>query len=134
MFIMKKIIDYLIESEEAFKDVYDLYNFIPNYEYPPDIEEEDQFLSSSDSNYFKIVKTVNEAERFNYHSDYWGSDEGYQEENVELLNTLEPEIKNGTKFTISDEPDLIFTVVGVAIDTQYNSISHTKILVKKVEQ
>lgn len=107
--------------------------FIGHYEYQPDIEPEDHFRSSGDSSYFTVVKNEREAEKFNYHSDYWGSEDEYQEENVELVSSLEYYIESGDPLYFEDEETgekHFFTVTGVAIDRQYNSISHTKILIK----
>lgn len=131
--LTEQVINRLYEDEDLMG--YDLENFIPSYDYPPEIELEDQFRNSSDSNYFTVVKTVRDAEKFNYHSDYWGSDSEYQEEHIELLDSLESSIKDKDLFYVDGFEDIKEVyVVGVAIDRQYNSISHTKILVVPAEQ
>lgn len=81
-----------------------------------------------ETNYYSIVRSVQEAKEFNYHSDYWGSAEQYQEDNVELVRSLESYI--GSEILINfDDGDLEAKLEGVAIDKQYNSLSHTKILI-----
>ena len=134
---MKKLTESLIKNLNEESDDfmgYDLENFIPEYEYPPEIMLKEDFDNMSDRSYFTVIKTIQEAESFNYHSDYWGSDTYYQEEHIDLLNDLESCIDDKTLFYV-DGFDSIKTVnvVGVAIDRQYNSISHSIILVVPVE-
>lgn len=126
----KSIFNLLKEFDSAL----DIYMYIDHYEYQPDIIPEDVFKKSSDWAYFTIVKTEQEAKEFNYHSDYWGTDTQYQRDNVELLADLEDFIASGDKMYFTDDDTgekYYFTVTGVAIDRQYNSISHTKILIKE---
>lgn len=126
----KSIFNLLKEFDSAL----DIYMYIDHYEYQPDIIPEDVFKKSSDWTYFTIVKTEQEAKEFNYHSDYWGTDIQYQRDNVELLADLEDFIASGDKMYFTDDDTgekYYFTVTGVAIDRQYNSISHTKILIKE---
>ena len=118
---------------KEFDSASDIYMYIDHYEYQPDIIPEDVFKKDSDWTYFTIVKTEQEAKEFNYHSDYWGTDIQYQRDNVELLADLEDYIASGDKMYFTDDTGekYYFTVTGVAIDRQYNSISHTKILIKE---
>lgn len=118
---------------KEFDSASDIYMYIDHYEYKPDIIPEDVFKKDSDWTYFTIVKTEQEAKEFNYHSDYWGTDIQYQRDNVELLADLEDYIASGDKMYFTDDTGekYYFTVTGVAIDRQYNSISHTKILIKE---
>ena len=119
---------------KEFDSASDIYMYIDHYEYKPDIIPEDVFKKDSDWTYFTIVKTEQEAKEFNYHSDYWGTDIQYQRDNVELLADLEDYIASGDKMYFTDDDTgekYYFTVTGVAIDRQYNSISHTKILIKE---
>lgn len=111
----------------------DIQYILDNYEYPPDVEPEEMFNNDPDSSYFKVVRDANEASKFNYQSDYWGSADGYQEEMVGLLEELENYIVDGTTLCMYDgDTEIKFKVTGVAIDKQYNSISHAKILFKEV--
>ena len=111
----------------------DIQYILDNYEYPPEVEPEEVFNSNPDSSYFKVVRDANEASKFNYQSDYWGSADGYQEEMVGLLEELENYIVDGTTLCMYDDgAEIKFKVTGVAIDKQYNSISHAKILFKEV--
>lgn len=119
---------------KEFDSATDIYMYIDRYKYQPDIIPEDVFKKGSDWSYFTIVKTEQEAKEFNYHSDYWGTDIQYQRDNVELLADLEDYIASGDKMYFTDDDTgekYYFTVTGVAIDRQYNSISHTKILIKE---
>lgn len=119
---------------ESSDDAINIESYIGHFEYPPEIEPEEEFNKSSDSSYFTVVRNEREAERFNYHSDYWGSAEEYQDANVELVSSLEGSIEDGSKFYMNDDDGTHyeFTVTGIAIDKQYNSVSHTKILIKEV--
>lgn len=133
MRLTESILKNLKEEHENVAIDIDIY--IRHYEYQPDIEPEEVFRSSGDSSYFTVVKNEQEAERFNYHSDYWGSESEYQEQNVELVSSLEDYIESGDPMYFEDDDGSkhYFTVTGVAIDRQYNSISHTKILIKEIE-
>lgn len=79
--------------------------------------------------YFKLIDTEQKAREYNYHSDYWGDAESYQEENVDLMGALEPYV--GKAVTFRDYIDGEFTLLGIAIDRQYNSVSHTCIVVRE---
>lgn len=90
-------------------------------------------ISSLDEvdSYFKLIKNVHEAEVFNYHSDYWGHAEDYQEQNIELIDALSPYI--GKKVTITfEDGQMQGTLLGIAIDRQYNSLSHTKVVLDDI--
>lgn len=83
--------------------------------------------------YYKIVKSVHEAEVFNYHSDYWGHDEDYQEQNIELIDALSSYIGKMVEIYY-DDGAIRGKLVGIAIDKQYNSISHTKVVLESIEE
>lgn len=101
------------------------------YEYPLDVTTKEWL--GNDYYYRKLVKTVNEAERFNYHSDYWGSADEYQELNIDLMYELEPWV--GERCYVEDGDEYLEgTLEGILIDTQYNSISHTCILFSDVTE
>lgn len=115
----------LIEDYEEMDDISDLV-FDVTYGLKRVEELDISSLDEVDS-YFKLIKNVHEAEVFNYHSDYWGDAEEYQEQNVELIDALSPYI--GKKVTITFEDGQIQgTLLGIAIDRQYNSLSHTKVV------
>lgn len=87
----------------------------------------------SDYYYRVLIKTVSDAERFNYQSDYWGSADEYQEGNVALMWALEPWV--GTRCYIDDDEGYLEgTLEGILIDKQYNSPSHTDILFSDVSE
>lgn len=132
-----KMMGFKEETEESLHEddeqCIDIQYILDDYEYPPEIEPEEMFNSDPDSSYFKVVRDAREAEKFNYQSDYWGSADSYQEEMVGLLEELENYIVDGTTLCIYDDgAEIKFKVTGVAIDKQYNSISHAKILFKEI--
>ena len=138
--LSESILIKLKESDNSNEDIdfnkaTDIGIFINDYEYQPDIEPEETFRNSSDSSYFTIVRNERDAERFNYHSDYWGSAEQYQNDNVGLVSSLglgDSDVGEDLFYFEDEDGKHYFTVTGVAIDRQYNSISHTKILIKEV--
>lgn len=83
--------------------------------------------------YYKIVKNVHEAEMFNYHSDYWGHDKTYQEQNVELMNALSDYVGKMVGIWCDGE-GIKGKLVGIAIDKQYNDIRHTKVVLDSIEE
>lgn len=114
--------------KEDFGDVEDISYLIFDTSYGQKYIEELDIASKEEiDHYFTLIRNVHEAEVFNYHSDYWGYDEDYQEQNVELIDALSPYI--GKKVTITFEDGQIQgTLLGIAIDRQYNSLSHTKVV------
>ena len=115
----------LIEDYEEIDDISDLV-FDVTYG-SKSVEELDIASKEEIDHYFTLIRNVHEAEVFNYHSDYWGYAEDYQEQNIELIDALSPYI--GKKVTITFEDGQIQgTLLGIAIDRQYNSLSHTKVV------
>lgn len=99
------------------------------YEYPPEVTTKE--LLGSDYSYHKLITNVRDAERFNYHSDYWGDAQTYQDDNVDLMAALEPWV--GSRCVAEIYGDKIEgTLVGILIDRQYNSIGHTCVLLSDV--
>lgn len=77
--------------------------------------------------YYKILKNVRDVEKFNYHDDYWGTAEDYQEDNLQVMELLEPYI--GKKVSISyDDGEAQGILLGLAVDKQYNSLSHSRVI------
>lgn len=113
----------LVESNDN-----DITYIFEQYDWKFDITTKDQL--GSDYSYHTLVKTVDEAEKFNYHSDYWGDADTYQEEVVDVVRSFEPYIDEEVTITYDDGEKEKFKVIGVLIDKQYNSISHLKILVE----
>ena len=119
----------LIEDYEEIDDISDLV-FDVTYG-SKSVEGLDIASREEIDHYFTLVRNVHEAEVFNYHSDYWGYDEDYQEQNIELIDALSPYI--GKKVTITFEDGQIQgTLLGIAIDRQYNSLSHTKVILDDI--
>lgn len=85
----------------------------------------------SDFFYRTLIKSVKEAEKFNYHDDYWGDALTYQDDNIELTKEIEDYI--GLTVTYESENEIKnFRLLGVLIDNKYNSISHTQLLIEEI--
>lgn len=102
---------------------------LDSYEYPIDWTTEK--MLGMEWSYRKLIKTVDDAERFNYHSDYWGDAYTYQDDNVDLMAALEPLVGERCVYETDDGP-IEGTLDGILIDRQYNSISHTLVLLSDV--
>jgi len=102
---------------------------LDSYEYPPEVTTREWL--GSDYSYHKLITNVRDAERFNYHSDYWGDAQAYQDDNVDLMAALEPWV--GSRCVAEVYGDRIEgTLEGILIDKQYNSIGHTSVLFSDV--
>ena len=84
-----------------------------------------------DYTYRVLITSVSEAQEYNYHSDYWGSDSEYQEQNVDLMWQLEKYVGKTVKIKFEDTT-VYAKLIGILIDKQYNSIDHTKILIEPI--
>lgn len=84
-----------------------------------------------DYSYRVLITSVSEAQEYNYHSDYWGSDSEYQEQNVDLMWRLEKYVGKTVKIEFEDTT-VYAKLIGILIDRQYNSIDHTKILIEPI--
>ena len=113
----------LIESEQL-KDI----NWLLN-DYDIDITTKEEL--GSDYYYRKLVTNVDEAEKFNYHSDYWGDADSYQEDMVNLMYQIEPYINKNVIIDIDGE-SYKYKLLGVLIDKQYNSINHAELLIEEI--
>ena len=114
--------------------VYDISDFIFDAYYGSQkVAELDVATPSDIDGYYKLIKTVEEAEKFNYHSDYWGADDAYQQENVELMEGLSPYVDEMVKIEYEDGI-IKGKLLGIAIDKQYNSINHTKVILDSIEE
>ena len=82
--------------------------------------------------YYTLITNVNDAEKFNYHSDYWGYDKDYQEQNVELMDKLSPYIGKEVQIDY-DDGSITGKLLGIAVDKQYNDISHTKVILDSIK-
>ena len=98
-----------------------------------DIDEIDIVESSELDHYYKLVKSIEEAKSFNYHSDYWGFADDYQEQNVELMEQLSKYIGREVVIDFIDET-IKGKLLGIAIDKQYNDIHHTKVVLDSIEE
>ena len=115
----------LKEKEDSSENAHDITGLLEldNGEYV-------DYTSSDDVDYYyKVLKSVEDAEKFNYHSDYWGSADSYQEDVVGLMENLENYIGKKVKITFDDHEPLIGTLVGLAIDKQYNDLSHCYVVI-----
>ena len=111
------------------EDVPNITWILENYDWDVDIMTEEQL--GSDYLYRKLCKNVDEAARFNYHSDYWGDADSYQDANIELMEQIEPYV--GKEVIVDfDDGSQKYKILGIAIDKQYNSLSHTCILAEEL--
>lgn len=93
-----------------------------------DLDITNREMIGSDYSYHTLLKSVNDAERFNYHSDYWGSADEYQDAAIDVVADFEEHIGNEVEYTTEEEGTVRVKVEGVLIDKQYNS--HLKLLVE----
>ena len=113
------------KKTESSEDLPNITWILDNYDWDVDIVTKDQL--GSDYYYRTLCTTVNDAERFNYHSDYWGDADTYQQDNIDLMEQVEPYV--GKEVIVDyDEGSQKFKILGIVIDKQYNSLSHTCIL------
>lgn len=118
--------------KENLEDVEDISYLIFDTSYGQKYIEELDIASKEEIDYyFTLIRNVHEAEVFNYHSDYWGYDEDYQEQNIELIDALSPYINKRVAIQY-DDGVIEGTLLGIAIDKQYNSISHTKVILDDI--
>lgn len=111
------------------EDVPNITWILENYDWDVDIMTEEQL--GSDYLYRKLCRNVDEAARFNYHSDYWGDADSYQDANIELMEQIEPYV--GKEVIVDfDDGSQKYKILGIAIDKQYNSLSHTCILAEEL--
>ena len=119
---------------EDYEDVEDISYLVFDTSYgQKDIQELDIASREEIDHYFTLVRNVHEAEVFNYHSDYWGYAEDYQEQNVELIDALSPYVNKRVAIYYEDGA-IEGTLLGIAIDRQYNDISHTKVILDNITE
>ena len=119
---------------EDYEDVEDISYLVFDTSYgQKDIQELDIASREEIDHYFTLVRNVHEAEVFNYHSDYWGYAEDYQEQNVELIDALSPYVNKRVAIYYEDGA-IEGTLLGIAIDRQYNDISHTKVVLDNITE
>lgn len=95
----------------------------------PDISIYTKDELGSDYRYHTLIKSRDEALKYNYQPDFWGTADEYQKDNVKFVSELAPYIG---KQVLAFDDDTVFTLKGVLIDNQYNSLDHTKVLVEEV--
>lgn len=113
---------------ESVESVDDITYLFEQFDWEFDITTKEQL--GSDYYYHTLVKNVSEAEKFNYHSDYWGSADSYQKDVVDVVKSFEPYIGKEVTITYDEGEKEKFKVIGILIDKQYNSLSHLKVLVE----
>ena len=119
---------------EDYEDVEDISYLVFDTSYgQKDIQELDIASREEIDHYFTLIKNTHEAEVFNYHSDYWGYAEDYQEQNVELIDALSPYVNKRVAIYYEDGA-IEGTLLGIAIDRQYNDISHTKVVLDNITE
>lgn len=81
-----------------------------------------------DMYYRQRVTNLTQVKQFNYQSDYWGSADEYQEQNVTAMKAIKPYINKVVEYAGRK-----VKIVAMLIDRQYNSIGHTDLLVQDIE-
>lgn len=92
-----------------------------------DLDFIDKEHLGSDAVYHTLLTSVQDAKEYNYHSDYWGNADEYQEKAVNLLSDVEPLVGKLCEYDVDDTTYTV-EVKGVYIDDQYNS--HLKLAVE----
>lgn len=112
------------ESEDTVPNITYLFD---RYNWEIDIDSKESL--GMDYNYHTLLTSVDDAEKFNYHSDYWGNASDYENDMVNLVSDFEPYIGKKIQIDYDDGESREFTLLGVLVDNQYNDSSHAKILV-----
>lgn len=124
--------EYLKEDIEISDEPEDISHIIFDNHYGNEFIDEIAVTDrGSIDHYYTLIKNINDAERFNYHSDYWGYDEDYQEQNVELVDKLSPYIGKEVQIDY-DDGSITGKLLGIAVDRQYNDIHHTKVILDSI--
>lgn len=80
----------------------------------------------SDIDYhYGLCRSEDDILDFDFHSDYWDYAECYQADNLEAFDLFEPYI--GQEVEVDG---LTGTLIGIAIDRKYNSLSHTLLVLE----
>lgn len=116
-----------IDEDSDLNNVSDIRGILSQY---PDISIYTKDELGGDYKYHTLIKSRNEALKYNYKPDFWGTADEYQKDNVKFVSELEPYIG---KPVLAFDDDTVFILLGVLIDNQYNSLDHTKVLVKELE-
>lgn len=95
----------------------------------PDISIYTKDELGGDYKYHTLIKSREDALKYNYQPDFWGTADEYQKDNVKFVSELEPYIG---KHVLAFDDNTVFILLGVLIDNQYNSLDHTKVLVEEV--
>lgn len=115
----------LNESIEENKETQNIDYILNRYD---DLDMIDKENLGNDSFYQTLVTSMSEVKEFNFHSDYWGSEDEYQEKAEELMSDIEPYIGKIVEYTIPEENETYKVKInGIYIDKQYNS--HLKLAV-----
>lgn len=115
---MRKIFD---DHEGA--EYLDPWELGEQYDVDLDFRTTEQF--GRDIGYWQQCKTVREVERFNFHSDYWGQAESYQDTAISIMEEIEDMIGSEIEIPIENEDGSMgreyYILKALMIDKQYNS-------------
>lgn len=70
--------------------------------------------------YLQLCTTRNQVERFNFHSDYWGDANSYQEEALDMFDYIDSYIGKIVNIEY-DDGTYPAKILGLVIDKQYNN-------------
>ena len=124
-----------VKKTESSDDIPNITWILDNYDWEIDIVTKEDL--GSDYYYRTLCTTINDAERFNYHSDYWGDADTYQQDNIDLMEQVEPYVGKEVIVDFDDDGEVhqvVYKILGIVIDKQYNSLSHTDILAELVRE
>lgn len=116
-----------IDEDNDLNNVSDIRGILLHY---PQVNVFDEKKVGHGIIYYTLLESKEDALRYCYLSDYWGSASKYKKDIVNLVSKLEPYI--GHKVLAVDD-DTVFTLEGVLIDDQYNSLDHAIVLVEEVD-
>ena len=102
------------------------------YEVDLDFRTAEQF--GRDFYYWQECKTVYDVEKFNFHSDYWGDADSYQDRALSIMENIDYMIGGEIEIPIENEDGSMGAeyciLKGLMIDKQYNR--HLCLLVEEV--
>ena len=130
---LKKILDSKkIKDEHENAEYLDPWELGEQYEVELDFRTKEQF--GSDFWYWQQCKTSYDVERFNFHSDYWGNADSYQDRALSVMEEIEYMIGGEIAIPIEEDDGSMgreyYILKALMIDKQYNS--HLCLLVEEV--
>ena len=95
-----------------------------------DIFTEDEL--GSEMKYHTLLRTIRDAEKYNYHSDYWGDADTYQEKAIDTVSRYTKYVNKEVIIPYDDDNQLHVKILGFLIDNKYNG-HPLKILIEEIK-